>query len=151
MVMPTLILFGFGFGIFTVGGVSLLMAMNQEEKAGAYLALWSVIQLISRGAGIAAGGIIRDVGLAITGSYSAAYARGLYHRGRGPVRLHLAAAPRGRPGVRDEGAAVGSRSPGRGGLGWARRLSASGSAARAGPALGSLTASEAYENSFIAF
>ena len=73
MVMPTLILFGFGFGIFTVGGVSLLMAMNQEEKAGAYLALWSVIQLISRGAGIAMGGVIRDVGLAITGSYSAAY------------------------------------------------------------------------------
>jgi BCD family chlorophyll transporter-like MFS transporter len=74
MVMPTLVFFGLGFGVFTVGGVSLLMAMNQEDKAGAYLALWSVIQLISRGAGIAAGGIIRDVGLSITGSLSAAYA-----------------------------------------------------------------------------
>ncbi len=74
MVMPTLILFGLGFGVFTVGGVSLLMAMNQEDKAGAYLALWSVIQLISRGAGIAAGGIIRDVGLSISGSLSVAYA-----------------------------------------------------------------------------
>jgi len=74
MVMPTLIFFGLGFGIFTVGGMSLLMAMNQEEKAGAYLALWSVIQLISRGAGIAAGGIIRDVGLSLSGSLSVAYA-----------------------------------------------------------------------------
>lgn len=74
MVMPTLIFFGLGFGIFTVGGMSLLMAMNQEEKAGAYLALWSVIQLISRGAGIAAGGIIRDVSLSLSGSFSVAYA-----------------------------------------------------------------------------
>ena len=55
MVMPTLIFFGLGFGIFTVGGVSLLMAVNQESQAGTYLALWSVIQLISRGAGIACG------------------------------------------------------------------------------------------------
>ena len=49
MVMPTLIFFGLGFGIFTVGGVSLLMAVNQESQAGTYLALWSVIQLISAG------------------------------------------------------------------------------------------------------
>lgn len=74
MVMPTLIFFGLGFGIFTVGGVSLLMAVNQEGQAGTYLALWSVIQLVSRGAGIAAGGIIRDIALSITGSYSTAYA-----------------------------------------------------------------------------
>lgn len=74
LVMPTLIFFGLGFGIFTVGGMSLLMAVNQERQAGTYLALWSVIQLISRGAGIASGGIIRDVALALTGSYSAAYA-----------------------------------------------------------------------------
>jgi BCD family chlorophyll transporter-like MFS transporter len=74
VVMPTLIFFGLGFGIFTVGGVSLLMAVNQESQAGTYLALWSVIQLISRGAGIAAGGIVRDVALSLTGSFSAAYA-----------------------------------------------------------------------------
>ena len=51
-VMPALVTFGFGFGIFTVGGVSLLMAMNVEEQAGSYLALWSVVQLVARGAGI---------------------------------------------------------------------------------------------------
>ncbi len=74
LVMPVLVFFGLGFGIFTVGGVSLLMAMNQESKAGAYLALWSVIQLVARGAGIATGGVVRDVALALTGDLQAAYA-----------------------------------------------------------------------------
>ncbi len=74
LIRPTLILFGFGFGVFTVGGVSLLMAMSKPGRAGAYLALWSMIQLVTRGAGIAMGGVIRDAALAITGTYSGAYA-----------------------------------------------------------------------------
>ena len=73
MVRPLLALFGLGFGIFTVGGVSLLMAMSLEKQAAAYLALWSVIQLVSRGVGIAAGGILRDVALAVTGSFASTY------------------------------------------------------------------------------
>lgn len=73
-VRPILVLFGAGFGIFTVGGVSLLMAVNVEQRAGAYLALWSVIQLMARGAGIAMGGVIRDVALAASGQFSVAYA-----------------------------------------------------------------------------
>ncbi len=74
VVRPILVVFGLGFGIFTVGGVSLLMAVNVERQAGAYLALWSVIQLASRGAGIAMGGVVRDVALAISGQLSVAYA-----------------------------------------------------------------------------
>lgn len=74
MVRPVLILFGLGFGIFTVGGVSLLMAMSTVQLAASYLALWSVIQLVTRGAGIAMGGVIRDAVLAITGQLSVAYA-----------------------------------------------------------------------------
>ncbi len=73
-VRPILVLFGVGFGIFTVGGVSLLMAVNTEQHAGAYLALWSVIQLVARGAGIAMGGVIRDAALAISGQFAVAYA-----------------------------------------------------------------------------
>ncbi|MCS7220044.1 MAG: BCD family MFS transporter [Anaerolineae bacterium] len=60
---PSLILFGLGFGIFTVGGASLLMAMSAESQAGTYLAMWSVIQLLSRGLGIAFGGFMRDVAM----------------------------------------------------------------------------------------
>jgi BCD family chlorophyll transporter-like MFS transporter len=73
-VLPVLIAFGLGFGVFTVGGVSLLMAMNEEKLAATYLALWTVIQLISRGVGIALGGVLRDIFLTITGNLSQAYA-----------------------------------------------------------------------------
>jgi BCD family chlorophyll transporter-like MFS transporter len=73
-VLPVLIAFGLGFGVFTVGGVSLLMAMNEEKLAATYLALWTVIQLISRGAGIAFGGALRDILVSLTGSLSQAYA-----------------------------------------------------------------------------
>ncbi len=72
-VRPVLLVFGLGFGVFTVGGVSLLMAMSVEHAAGAYLALWSVLQLLGRGAGIAFGGLARDRALEITGSLAATY------------------------------------------------------------------------------
>ncbi len=50
------------------------MAMSVEGQAGAYLALWTVIQLVSRGAaGIAAGGILCDAALALTGSFASTY------------------------------------------------------------------------------
>lgn len=73
-ILPVLVAFGLGFGVFTVGGVSLLMAMNEERLAATYLALWTVIQLISRGTGIALGGALRDLLLNLTGSLSQAYA-----------------------------------------------------------------------------
>lgn len=73
LVRPILVFFGLGFGIFTVGGVSLLMAMSRESRAGSYLALWSVVQLLLRGAGIAMGGVLRDLFLAFTGQIAAAY------------------------------------------------------------------------------
>jgi len=73
-VMPVLAFFGLGFGIFTVGGVSLLMAMSKEEHAGSYLALWSVVQLVSRGAGIGMGGVLRDFALLLTKEFAGSYA-----------------------------------------------------------------------------
>jgi BCD family chlorophyll transporter-like MFS transporter len=73
MVRPVLFLFGIGFGVFTVGGVSLLMAVTTAAQAASYLALWSVIQLISRGLGIAAGGLVRDIVKTATGEVSLAY------------------------------------------------------------------------------
>lgn len=74
LLIPTLILFGLGYGIYTVGGIALLMAMTSDQRAGAYLGLWSVAQLLFRGVGIAAGGIIRDIVLSITGVHASAYA-----------------------------------------------------------------------------
>jgi MFS transporter, BCD family, chlorophyll transporter len=73
LLIPALVLFGFGFGIYTVGAVSLLAAMTTDERAGAYLGLWSMVQLLFRGLGIFLGGFIRDVALAFSGLYTVAY------------------------------------------------------------------------------
>ena len=74
LVTPALIVFGLGFGVYAVGGVSLLMAMTTDARAGAYLGLWTMTQLVSRGLGIGLGGVVRDVGLSLTGSSPLAYA-----------------------------------------------------------------------------
>jgi BCD family chlorophyll transporter-like MFS transporter len=73
LIIPALLIFGAGFGVYTIGGVSLLMAMTTEKEAGAYLGLWTMIQLVSRGVGIGLGGVMRDVMLALTGSPALAY------------------------------------------------------------------------------
>ncbi len=74
LIPAVLFVFGLAFGLFTVGGVALLMAMSREEEAGTYLALWTVIQLLARGGGITAGGILRDGALALFGTFPTAYA-----------------------------------------------------------------------------
>ncbi len=74
LLVPVLFLFGLGFGVYTVGAVSLLMAMTTARHAGAYLGLWSVAQLLFRGIGISFGGLIRDLVLWASGSLSLAYA-----------------------------------------------------------------------------
>jgi BCD family chlorophyll transporter-like MFS transporter len=74
LLIPVLFLFGLGFGVYTVGAVSLLMAMTAERRAGAYLGLWTVAQLVFRGLGIFLGGFVRDVALVVSGSEPVAYA-----------------------------------------------------------------------------
>lgn len=73
LLIPALTLFGLGFGIYTAGGSPLLMVMSLDKRAGAYLGLWSMAQLLSRGVGIFLGGLLRDVMLAVTGSQFVAY------------------------------------------------------------------------------
>jgi len=75
MVRPALFLFGLGFGVFTVGGVALLMAVNTAEKAASYLALWSVIQLVSRGLGSPRAACWRDLVKTLTGDVAVATVR----------------------------------------------------------------------------
>lgn len=74
LLIPVLVMFGLGFGIYTVGAVSLLAAMTTERHAAAYLGLWSMTQLLFRGLGIFAGGAVRDIALWISGSLPLAYA-----------------------------------------------------------------------------
>ncbi|GAP61965.1 MFS transporter, BCD family, chlorophyll transporter [Ardenticatena maritima] len=74
LIPVVLFIFGLAFGVFTVGGVALLMAMSRDEEAGTYLALWTVIQLLARGGGITAGGLLRDGAVALFEAFPAAYA-----------------------------------------------------------------------------
>ncbi|MBC8075159.1 MAG: BCD family MFS transporter [Chloroflexales bacterium] len=73
LLIPALFLFGLGFGIYTIGALSLLMAMTSDHHAGAYLGLWTVAQLVFRGGGIALGGAGRDALLWLSGSFGVAY------------------------------------------------------------------------------
>jgi BCD family chlorophyll transporter-like MFS transporter len=74
LLVPGLFLFGIASGIYTVGGLSLMIAMTDERHAGAYLGLWSMAQLVFRGVGIALGGLVLDVVRNLTGSPEWGYA-----------------------------------------------------------------------------
>ena len=65
LLMLALLIFGLGFGVYTFGGLSLMAVMSPDRDAAAYLALWSVCVLISKGLGTALGGALRDLFLAM--------------------------------------------------------------------------------------
>jgi hypothetical protein len=44
-----LFIFGAGFGVFTFGGLSLMAVMASDKEAGAYLGLWSIAIVVSKG------------------------------------------------------------------------------------------------------
>ncbi len=71
--LMALVVFGAGFGFYTFGGLSLMAAMSPDPHAGAYLGLWTVAILVSKGSGTFIGGVSRDVFLFLTDEFSAAY------------------------------------------------------------------------------
>ncbi len=58
---PSLLIFGAGFGVYTFGGLSLMAVMSADQSAGAYLGLWTVSILVSKGSGTFLGGALRDI------------------------------------------------------------------------------------------
>lgn len=73
LVTPGLIVLGIGLGIWQVGTLGLMMDMSPLERAGTFLGFWSLVVTFSRGLGVSSGGIVRDIMLSLTGSYSTAY------------------------------------------------------------------------------
>jgi BCD family chlorophyll transporter-like MFS transporter len=69
-----LVIFGTGFGFYTFGGLSLMAAMSPDPHAGAYLGLWTVAILVSKGLGTFTGGLSRDVVLYLSDGFPIAYA-----------------------------------------------------------------------------
>ncbi|MBX7215184.1 MAG: BCD family MFS transporter [Thermoflexales bacterium] len=74
LLYPGVIVFGMGFGIYTAGGSPLLMVMTREGRAGLYVGVWSLAQLLFRGIGIALGGVLYDVFARLLNSQPAGYA-----------------------------------------------------------------------------
>lgn len=73
LVTPGLIALGIGLGIWNVGTLGLMMDMSPFGRAGTFLGFWTLVVTLARGIGVAGGGILRDLGLALTGSLSTAY------------------------------------------------------------------------------
>lgn len=73
VILPLLV-FGIGFGLFTFAGFQLLIVMTSETDAGAYLGLWTVTILLSRGIGISLGSALRDGFASLTNSAALGYA-----------------------------------------------------------------------------
>lgn len=73
IVNPALLVFGIGFGLYTFSAFQLLVVMTSDRAAGAYLGLWTVTILLTRGLGILAGGALRDGLRALTQSYPLTY------------------------------------------------------------------------------
>lgn len=71
--LMALVVFGAGFGLYTFGGLSLMAAMSPDPNAGAYLGLWTVAILVSKGLGTFMGGVSRDVVLALSDGFGPAY------------------------------------------------------------------------------
>ena len=67
LVEIALLLFGFGFGLYSFGGFSLMVVMASDKEAGTYLGLWTISVLLFKGLGTFAGGALRDIFLLTLG------------------------------------------------------------------------------------
>jgi BCD family chlorophyll transporter-like MFS transporter len=68
-----LAVFGAGFGVFSFGGFSLMAVMTTVTEAGAYLGMWTVVELLFKGLGTFLGGAMRDILVALTDSFAVSY------------------------------------------------------------------------------
>ena len=73
LVTPGLILLGIGLGIWNIGTLGLMMDLSPAGRAGAFLGFWTLCVTFARGAGVAGGGIARDLMLALSGEHTGAY------------------------------------------------------------------------------
>lgn len=73
LVTPGLALLGLGMGIWNIGTWGLMMEMSPQGRAGTFLGFWTLCVTFARGAGVAGGGIARDLSLSLSGEHTIAY------------------------------------------------------------------------------
>jgi BCD family chlorophyll transporter-like MFS transporter len=70
-------LLGFGSGLFTVGGVALMMDMTSSQHTGLFVGAWTLVQAVAKGPAAIAGGAIQSslfaMGLTAAQAYSAVF------------------------------------------------------------------------------
>lgn len=73
LVTPGLILLGIGLGVWNIGTLGLMMDLSPAGRAGAFLGFWTFCVTLARGAGVAGGGIVRDLMLGLSNEHAIAY------------------------------------------------------------------------------
>ena len=77
LLIPGLLIMGFGLGLWNVGTLGLMMDFSPSDRAGTFMGIWTVVITLSRGTGVFAGGVLRDLlhflGLTLAGSYGALF------------------------------------------------------------------------------
>lgn len=77
LLMPGLLCMGIGLGIWNVGTLGLMMDFSPQGRVGAFMGIWTVVITLSRGTGVLAGGVFRDIlfsiGLSLAGSYGTVF------------------------------------------------------------------------------
>jgi BCD family chlorophyll transporter-like MFS transporter len=73
LVTPGLLLLGTGLGMWNIGTLGLMMDLSPHGRAGTFLGFWTMAVTLARGVGVSGGGIMRDLGLQITGDPALAY------------------------------------------------------------------------------
>ena len=74
LVTPGLVLMGLGLGLWNIGTLGLMMDLSPEGRAGTFLGFWTLVVTLARGAGVAGGGMLRDLALLFGAGESLAYA-----------------------------------------------------------------------------
>lgn len=73
LVSPALIMLGTGLGVWNIGTLGIMMDMSPAGRAGTFLGFWTFCVTIARGAGVAGGGVLRDLMLYLSGDHAIAY------------------------------------------------------------------------------
>jgi len=74
LVRPAIFVTGLGMGVFTVGGLALMMDLTVKEQVGLFMGAWTLAQALANGLASVGGGILHDAGLALLGAEAGAYA-----------------------------------------------------------------------------
>ncbi len=73
LLMPALVVFGFGSGISTATNLALMLDMTLAGQVGAFIGAWGMADALARLFGTLLSGVVRDLVMLLTGNTAAGY------------------------------------------------------------------------------